>query len=78
MTRAAIIALALLSGCGARDDSDPPNGRSGFDVFTDAKTGCQYIGWPRSMWGGAAITPRLGADGKQICNRATAQRTGDL
>jgi len=69
--RAAIIMLALVvAGCGHQDDSDPPGGRSGFDVFTDAKTGCQYIGWSRSIWGGAAITPRLGADGKQLCNQS--------
>lgn len=35
--------------------------RSGLMLFTDARTGCQYIG--RS----GALTPRMGADGKQIC-----------
>lgn len=66
--RAAAILLALLcAGC-ARDDSDQPGGRSGFDVFTDARTGCQYVGWAsRYAMGGAAITPRLDSTGKQIC-----------
>lgn len=56
----------MCAGC-SRDDSDPEGGRSGFHVFTDALTGCQYIGWPSMVWGGAAITPRMGADGKQVC-----------
>ncbi len=56
-----LIILVLLTGC-TRDDSDPRDGISGFEVFTDNLTGCQYIGW-----GWKAITPRLGADGKQIC-----------
>ena len=35
--------------------------RSGMNVHTDALTGCQYLE-TRS-----AITPRMGADGRQIC-----------
>lgn len=65
MSRAAILALALLAGCGPRDDSDPPGGRSGFSVYRDNLTGCEYIGWD-TLWG-KAITPRMGVDGRQVC-----------
>lgn len=44
------------------DDTDPPGGRSGITLFTDDLTGCQYLGSPFGP-----TTPRLGADGKQIC-----------
>jgi hypothetical protein len=54
-----LVALMALAGCVKKDDSDPPDGRSGFNVF---------IGWsPSSLRHGAAITPRLGLDGLQIC-----------
>ena len=43
-----------------RDDSDGPTEPSHMDVFTDHLTGCQYL------YRGS-LTPRLGADGKQIC-----------
>lgn len=43
------------------DDTDPASGRSGLRLFTDAKTGCQYVG------AGLGITPRLRADGTQVC-----------
>lgn len=46
------------------DDSDQSWWvRSGFDVRTDNKTGCQYL----SRW--FALTPRLDATGKQVCGR---------
>jgi hypothetical protein len=47
----------------ARDDSDGawPN-RSGLKPATDALTGCQYL----KTWSGS-ITPRLDANGKQVC-----------
>ena len=51
-----------------RDDTDPNGGRSNLLVLTDAKTGCQYL---TSNRGG--ITPRLDADGKQICSKGGAQ-----
>ena len=57
-----LAALLALAGCAARDDTDAPDIRSGFSLFTDYKTGCQYIGWT-----GHAITPRIGSDGRQIC-----------
>lgn len=46
------------------DDTDNPNGqRSNMMLLTDHGTGCQYL---RVIGGG--ITPRLDADGKQICS----------
>lgn len=45
------------------DDTDPPGARSGLRLYTDAKTGCQYIG---SGFLGAP-TPRLDVQGKHIC-----------
>lgn len=61
--KAALILLALLcAGC-ARDDTDVPNGeRSLVAPTTDHLTGCQYL-----TFGLSGITPRMGADGKQIC-----------
>ena len=60
---AALIAIAAaVSLLAPYDDTDPPNGRSGMALYTDHLTGCQYVGKP---FGG--ITPRLRADGKQLC-----------
>ena len=56
-----MVPLAIV-GC-AKDDTDPPNGRSGMDLFTDAATGCQYLGFGVGT-NGKAITPRIAADGK--------------
>lgn len=50
-----------------RDDSDPPNGRSGMWVLIDSRTGCQYLGWDGAYNRGAAITPRMDNNGKQVC-----------
>lgn len=47
-----------------KDDTDPPKGRSDLKVYTDHRTGCQYIGT-----GSGGLTPRLDANGKQICQR---------
>lgn len=35
----------------------------GMDIFTDPKTGCQYIN------SGTAMTPRMDASGQQICHQ---------
>lgn len=52
----------LLSLVIPRDDSDPPKGsHSGLNVYRDALTGCEYLGRL------GALTPRLSADGKQVC-----------
>jgi hypothetical protein len=65
-----IAALALLwiadaVGIGhAYDDTDSKalNERSGVLLRTDYGTGCQYL-----EGGRGGLTPRLGADGKQVC-----------
>ena len=47
------------------DATDPPDGKSGFGLYTDYGTGCQYL---VIHWGFApAITPRMNAEGKQVC-----------
>lgn len=62
----AILALALIVSAGSRrDDTDAAEGhRSGMRPHVDARTGCHYLSKP---FGG--ITPRMGPDGKQICER---------
>jgi len=45
-----------------QDDSDGPNYNSHMNVFTDYLTGCQYLYR-------YSLTPRMGADGKQVCIR---------
>lgn len=57
----AIAALASLLTLVAYDNSDAPPVRSGMVPLTDHLTGCQYL---RTFSG---ITPRLRADGTQIC-----------
>lgn len=47
-----------------RDDSDSPSKRSGMSLYIDYGTGCQYLSTP--IFG--SLTPRLDADGKQICH----------
>ena len=44
-----------------RDDTDGES-RSGLNLRTDARTGCQYL---ESMGGG--LTPRLDRNGRHIC-----------
>lgn len=64
--KAAIIMLALLcASCGKVDRSaqGPRAGENpGLQVYTDVETGCQYLSIYQR-----APTPRMGADGKQIC-----------
>jgi hypothetical protein len=61
---AAIGALSMLEMfTSSTDNSDTSRwNRSGMGVHIDALTGCQYLT-------SNGITPRLGADGKQICLR---------
>lgn len=58
-----LIALALLALGGSLrgDDTDPPDGRSGMRLLTDAHTGCQYLAVPLG-----GITPRLDGEGRQV------------
>lgn len=44
------------------DSTDKPPTRSGVSVVVDELTGCHYL---RPPVGG--LSPRLGADGKQLC-----------
>ena len=63
MMRALMLCL-LLCGCGPtqRDDTDPPSGAaSGLELFTDAGTGCQYVGVYQR-----GIVPRIGSDGRHM------------
>lgn len=55
-----VVAVAVLSQTAyfnPYDDSDPPGGRSGLRIYTDHKTGLQYLG---------CVTPRLTADGAHM------------
>lgn len=45
-----------------KDSTDPIDGRSGLEIKVDAMTGCQYLTTTKS-----GLTPRLDANGKQIC-----------
>lgn len=47
-----------------RDDTDGPDTISQMEPHVDALNGCQYL----SVAGGG-ITPRMDAQGKQICNK---------
>lgn len=47
------------------DSTDNDGERSGFRLMTDNLTGCQYL--QAGIFGG--LSPRLDADGKQICDR---------
>lgn len=53
-----------IRGGADKDDTDPAGGRSGMVLYTDDKTGCQYLS---NRFGG--MTPRLNRDGEQICPR---------
>ncbi len=61
------IILVIVVGvyqCAAKDDTDPESGRSGFQLMTDAATGCQYLRvWP---WD---FHPRLDKDGAHMCTQ---------
>lgn len=78
MTRvtAALWALAFIVGivaaaCNPYDDTDPTvrewwgRSRSGLALYTDHKTGCQYV--KAGLFGG--ITPRLDEQGRPICRK---------
>lgn len=53
--------ITVLGWTGARNTTDPENGRSGLAVFTDALTGCQYVS------AGGGLFPRLGREGRPMC-----------
>lgn len=64
ITIAAVLLYALLRPM-PYDDSDPPGEkeRSGLRIYTDHRTGCQYVG--AGFLGG--IIPRRNPDGSQVC-----------
>lgn len=47
-----------------KDDTDPAIGRSGLNLYTDAKTGIQYLGMPRG-----GLTVRFKNDGTPMTIR---------
>ena len=53
-----------------RDDTDPPGGRSGMALYTDNRTGCQYLR------GGyfSSLTPRMDEMGEHICRNPVKER----
>ena len=59
---AAGVVILVVEWLQPKDNTDPPDGRSGMALYTDALTGCQYLG---TGWGG--LTPRLYSDGVQVC-----------
>ena len=60
---AAMIGVTLLlwivSSSRPYDDTDADGTRSGLGLYTDARTGCQYL-----SAGGSGIVPRVDTDGK--------------
>ena len=57
-----VVIMVGVYQCSSKDDTDGPDGRSGFTLMTDAATGCQYLRvWP---WD---FHPRLDGDGKHMC-----------
>lgn len=69
----AMAVLAVLSGCSAQisDNTDPPGGSSGMGLYTDYMTGCQYL-----SRGSGSLTPRMDADGRQVCITVPVQQNG--
>lgn len=66
----AIVAMVLflcLVVYAAIEDANRPRTESGMRVYEDEETGCQYLGRD------GALTPRLDAEGKQICKQICEQ-----
>jgi hypothetical protein len=57
-----LIALRLAAPFEPKDDSDFPDHSSSMSVLIDHLTGCQYLSR-------GSLTPRLDANGKQICKK---------
>ncbi len=63
----AMIGAAFLVGCTEARQANKGSGRgSDLRVWHDSETGCEYL-TVGSSFDGQAVTPRMGADGKQIC-----------
>lgn len=74
MVVAVALAIAALVGCSQRDDSDPPDGRCGLVTYTDNLTGCQYLVRPGYVLVSEKLTPRMRADGSQVCTTGREHR----
>lgn len=61
-----ITMVVLLANGPNRDNSDGANRRSGMIIRTDCLTGLQYLSSTRG-----SLTPRMGADGKQVVDRSS-------
>ena len=57
-----LLALTWFHTVTQKNSTDSKDERSQMSLFTDHGTGCQYLG---RTFGG--LTPRMGADGQQIC-----------
>lgn len=60
------VVFLVLSMCTPKDETDPPDGRSGMGLRIDHGTGCHYL-TSASLIGESGITPRLRADGTHYC-----------
>lgn len=63
------VAFLTVLDMAPKDDTDDPATtnpfeRSGMMILTDHGTNCQYLGWRHG-----GLTPRLYADGSQICDQ---------
>lgn len=56
-----VIFVTLVGACTPKDDTDPPEGRSGMSLHTDHLTGCQYLSKPLG-----GITPRVDGRGRHL------------
>jgi hypothetical protein len=61
-----VLLLTMLWGRTNRDDTDGPNERSGLVLYTDHKTGVQYVG---TVFG--ALHVRVDRDGKPVIAKET-------
>lgn len=66
-----IIGLAVISILVRTGVPEPVSEVPGFDVITDSVTGCQYI--RPEYRNSVPPVPRMGSDGKQICNPPTVE-----
>jgi hypothetical protein len=64
-----VLFVYLAPGGCSKDDTDSANGRSGMNLYTDAKTGCQYLGH-----GFGGLIPRVDVTGKQLCSTVEVSR----
>ena len=65
MALALLLSILVLQFVGdvfsyGQDNSDPDHGRSGLRIYTDSKTGVQYVG------NGSGITVRIDANGNPV------------